>query len=77
MKLGANMYRGSLNIITVFSCYYGDKLMNRTVKFIFQNMLPLQHFMWLKCDIIISTVTGNINVGSCSVHNIQHSSKVS
>ena len=39
IKLESTMHRDSLNIITVFSCYYGDETMNITVvkfKFIFK-----------------------------------------
>ena len=36
VKLEATMYGDSLNIIKVFSCYYGDKTINITsVKFKF------------------------------------------
>ena len=75
IKLEATIHRETLNIIKVFSCYYGGKTMNITVvKFKFATF---QLAIIKLPSIAIATVTGKINVDSCSAHDIQHLSKSS
>ena len=63
------MHRSSLNIIKCVFC--GNKPINITVvkfKFIFRILFAYEHFSLFKYAIVIATVTGTIDVGTCSAH---------
>ena len=80
MTVDVKMHGGSRNIRKVFSCYYGDHLMNIAViklYFIWEIQLPWQHFSWLKYVIVLPSVSGKISFGGYSAHDIVHFSQVS